>query len=401
MRLDPVSLPDLEARARDYMPHNVWDFVAGACQDGVTLRRNREMLEAICLRPRFLRDVSKRDISTTVLGHKISFPVMLAPAGGHTFVHPDGELASAKAAGAAGTIMGLSTSSTYSIEEVAAVATAPLFFQLYHCGEGLSKMLVRRAEEAGYKAIMLTVDTPLPSSKEVDIRNQWERPTGGHMGNFRGHDANKYLPPGTEISDFWERPPTIPFTFDQIPWLKSLTSLPLVIKGIRTGEDAAQCVAHGADAILCSNHGGRQVDGTLSSIETLPEIVDAVDGKAEVYFDSGIRRGSDIFKALALGARAVFIGRPIFWGLAVDGEKGVRRALEILRKELDVCMGYCGYTSLDQLDPGALILPPEMSDDVPGYIQELRALASLRDDGILTQPEFDARKKQLLNSNGR
>ncbi|MCZ6865845.1 MAG: alpha-hydroxy-acid oxidizing protein [Dehalococcoidia bacterium] len=397
MRLKALSLYDFEAQAKLAIPQNIWDFIAGGAQDHITTRRNRAALEAICLRPQFLRDVSHRDLSTTVLGHRISFPVMISPAGGHGLVHPEGDLATARAAGSAGTILNLSTSSTYSMEEVAQVATAPLWFQLYHCGEELTTMLVRRAEDAGYAAICLTVDTPLPSTKEIDTRNEFHRGTkGGDLGNFREDAIKGLLPPNSDPVDMWERPPTVPLSFSQLEWLRSLTSLPLVIKGIRTAEDARMCVENGVDGILVSNHGGRQIDSTLSSIETLPEIVRAVDDRAEVYLDSGIRRGSDVLKALALGARAVSFGRPLFWGLAMGGEEGVRQVLAILRKELDLAMGYCGATSVDQIDESILALPPNMSNGTPSYIAEIRGLASLRDDGLITNEEFEAKKRQLL-----
>ena len=396
MSQELLNLFDYEAQAQPAVPRDIWGFIAGWAQDGLTTKRNREALQAIRLRPHFLRDVTQRDLSTTILGHPISFPVMISPTGGQILIHPEGERATARAAGKAGTIMAVPTSGGYSIEEVAEVATGPLWFQVYHCGEEMTTMLVRRAEEAGYAAIVLTVDTPLPSPKEIDLRNEFRRPEGGRLGNFNIEVVKNYLPPNVDPTDFWERPPTIPLTFDQLDWLRSLTSLPLVIKGIRTAEDARSCVDHGVDGILVSNHGGRQVDATLSSIETLPEIVEAVNGRAEVYMDSGIRRGSDVLKALALGARAVFIGRPVFWGLVVAGEEGVRRVLEILRNELDLAMGYCGVTSIDQIDGSILALPPNMSNGVPSYIVEIRELASLRDEGMITQEEFETKKRQLL-----
>ena len=395
MALDPINLFDFEARAEQAIPHNIWDFIAGGAQDEITTRRNRSALEAIVLRPHFLRDVSQRDPSTTVLGQRISFPAMISPAAGHAFVHPEGELAIARAAGAAGTIMILSSGSHYSIEEVAQVATGPLWFQLYHRGKELSTMLVRRAEEAGYSAICLTVDVPLTFYKERDIRNEFQPPQDAKLGNFAGEAAMKLMG-RTEPVSLWDQPPNEQLTFDQLEWLRSLTSLPLVVKGIRTAEDARLCVENGVDALLVSNHGGRQVDSTLSSIETLPDIVEAVKGRAEVHMDSGIRRGSDVLKALALGARAVSFGRPAFWGLALGGEEGVRRVLEILRNELDTAMGYCGVTSIDQIHASLVALPPSMGGGKPSYLVELRELASLRDDGIITKEDFEAKKRQLL-----
>ncbi len=359
MRLDPINLFDFEARAKQALPKHIWDFIEAGAFDEITTRRNRAALEAIALRPRFLVNVWERDLSTTVLGQKISLPVMLAPAGSHCVAHPEGELATARAAGAAGTMMWLSTSSNYSMEDVAGVATGPLVFQLYHRGYDLTEMLVRRAEEAGYVAICLTADTPVPGPKERDIRNRYRRPQGLELGNFVGEPAMLGLVSGTDEASNWDAHYTPPLTWSELEWLRSLTSLPLVIKGIRTAEDARLCVENGVNGILVSNHGGRQIDGTLSSIETLPEIVEAVKGRAEIYMDSGIRRGTDVLRALALGARAVLIGRPLFWGLAVDGEAGVRMVLELLRQELDRAIAYCGATNVASVNRSLVALPGE------------------------------------------
>ena len=361
MRRQPLNLHDLEAHAETVLPRAIWDFIDAGAQDEVTLRRNRAAFEEITLRPRFLVDISQRDLSTTVLGESISFPVMVAPAGGHQYAHPQGELATARAAGAAGTLMALSTSSNYSMEQVADAASGPLWFQLYHRGVDLTKMLVRRAEAAGYRAICLTIDTPLPSPKERDTRNGFVRPRGIELANFVGEEAMLSLVSGTDESSEWNMPVCPPLTWSELDWLRSLTSLPLVLKGVRIAEDARAAVSHGVDGVLVSNHGGRQLDATQATIEVLPEIVDAVDGRAEVYLDSGIRRGSDVLKALALGARAVFIGRPLFWGLAWEGEAGVRLILEILRHELDMVMGYCGRTSVHDLDRSLVNLPSNIA----------------------------------------
>jgi len=395
--LDPINLYDFESRAKSTVPHNAWSYISGGSQDGLALKRNRSMLESILLRPRFLRDVRKRNLSTTILGEAIRFPVMIAPASSQTLVHPDGEIATTKAAGTAGTIMSLSTSSTKSIEEVANVASGPLWFQLFHCGREQTEDLVRRAEDSGYKAICLTVDTPIPSHKEVDVRNNWKLPPETYRGNFSHKIATNgpsRLDPG--IFEGHGKPPTIPLTFEQLPWLKSLTRLPLVIKGIRTAEDAALCVKYDIDGIVVSNHGGRQIDCTLSSIETLPEVVAAVNGKAEIYFDSGIRRGSDVIKALALGARGVLIGRPIFWGLAVNGQAGVEKVLDILYRELDLVLAYCGFTSVDQIDDAILHLPVEMEYSRIPYVEEIRGLADLHSKGLISRNEFDSKRESLL-----
>lgn len=361
MAMDPINLYDFEAQAEMVLPEPIWDFIhGGACDEMIATRRNRAALDAISLRPRFLVDVSKRDASTTVLGQRIGFPVMIAPAGNQGIAHPDAELATAKAAGEAGTVMVLSTASSFSMEEVAGVATGPLWFQLYHWRYDLTEMLVTCAEKAGYSAVCLTVDTPVPALRERDVRNRYVRPRSVQLGNLVGEQGLVGLVQGTDELYTWVPPQDVPpLTWDELVWLRSLSSLPLVIKGIRTAEDARMCVEHGVDGILVSNHGGRQVDGTLSSIETLPEIVEAVGERTEIYLDGGIRRGADVLRALALGARAVLIGRPLFWGLAVDGESGVRKVLELLQQEFDRSMAYCGVTAVDGINRGHVSIPDE------------------------------------------
>jgi isopentenyl diphosphate isomerase/L-lactate dehydrogenase-like FMN-dependent dehydrogenase len=316
----------------------------------VTTRQNRTALTSLVLRPRFLRDVQERDLTTSILGTPISFPVFVCPAGGHKIAHPEGELATARGTGKSGTIMVLNTGSNYSIEEVAQVATGPLWLQLNHHGPQLSEILVRRAEEAGFKAICLTVDSPIPVPQERSIKNRYDHPF--ERANFRGMDVQTGNP-------FAWRSQGVTLSWQEVDWLRSLTPLPLVLKGIRGPEDALLAVEHGVGGILVSNHDGRQLDMTLSSVETLPEIVAAVAGRAELYLDSGIRRGSDVLKALALGVRAVGIGRPLFWGLAVDGAEGVHGVLEILRRELDRAMAFCGQTSVREVEPHIVGFPPD------------------------------------------
>ena len=281
--------------------------------------------------------------------------MMIAPAGSHMSAHPEGEVATAKGTGMSDTLMLLSTSSSCSLEEVAEVATGPLWFQLYHRGHGFTEMLVHRAEEAGFKAICLTVDVPAPSPKERDIRNRYVRESP--LGNFRGMPNREAEASGTDETPDWDESPERIMTWKELEWLRSLTSLPLVLKGIRTGEDAHLAVEHGVEGILVSTHGGRQLDMTMGAIEMVPEIVEAAKGRAEVYVDSGVRRGSDVVKALALGARAVAIGRPLFWGLAVDGAEGVHGVLELLREEIDRCMAYCGQSNIQDLEPGLVNIP--------------------------------------------
>lgn len=347
----PINLHEFEARAQQVLDRATWEFVAGGALDELTLRRNRTAFQEITLRPRRMIDVRSRDLRTTILGEPISFPVMVAPTGVLCRAHPDGELAVARAAGEAGTLMVLGTGATKSIEEVAAVATGPLWFQLYHCGAELSEMLIRRAEAARFRAICVTVDVPLQGTgKERDRRNQFRPLVGVELANFVGERAGLGLVPGAPETSQWVRPPIQPLTWADIRWLRSLTRLPIVLKGIMTWEDARLCVEHGIDGIVVSNHGGRVTDSVAATIEVLPEVVDAVGGSCEVYLDGGVRRGSDVLKALALGARGVFIGRPVWWGLAVAGEAGVRAVLEILRRELDEAMMFCGKRSVTEID---------------------------------------------------
>ena len=359
MKPEFINLFDYEARARQILPEAIWGFIEAGAFDEITVKRNRRALDAVSLRPRLMVDIWERDLSTTVFGKSVSFPVMLAPAGCHKLAHPDGELASARAAGAAGTLMALSNSSNYSIEQVAGAATGPLWFQLSHRGYDRSELMVHRAEEAGYAAICVTVDAPVSWEKERDIRNQFARPVGMELGNYAADRAALGIQEGTPEAAAWDPGKVPPFTWSDVSWLRSITSLPLLIKGIRTAGDAHMCVEHGLDGLIVSNHGARHTDGTLSSIETLPEVVEAAGDHVEVYLDSGVRRGSDVFRALALGARGVFIGRPVFWGLAVDGEDGVRDVLEMLRSELSRAMGVCGAGRVEDINRSMVALPGE------------------------------------------
>ncbi len=351
----PFNVYEYEARAKLTLSHDFWEFIEAGAMDESTTRRNRSAFEAIKLRPRFLRDVENRKLSTTVLGTEISFPVMVSPAGGHKIAHPDGELATARGAGMSNTLMMLSTSSHYPMEEVVEAGTGPKWFQLYHRGYEITEMLVHRAEEAGFKAIVLTVDTPVPSPKERDVHNHYQNPFP--LGNFLASSEDLTAMSGTDEAPNWRPPQVPPLTWKELEWLQGLTSLPLVLKGIRTAEDAHVAVESGVNGILVSTHGGRQIDQTMGAIEMLPEIVEASKGQAEVYLDSGVRRGSDVLKALALGARAVSVGRPLYWGLAVNGAEGVHGMLEVLRRELDHDLAACGQTSVEELEPNLVSVP--------------------------------------------
>ena len=349
MTSNPVNIFEYEELARERLKKGEYDFIAGGATDEITLRRTRAVFDSIMMRPRMMVDISNRDLSTTVLGQEISLPIMLDPAGNHSAAHPDAELASARAAGAAGTVMVLSAQASRTLEEVAQAATGPIWFQQYFFKDrGLTLEMARRAEEAGYTALCLTLDAKVKPKRERNLRNNYVGPASpnfAHLGS--SNDASSFgldAPAGSrDIRD-----PAA--TWPELDWLAANTRLPLVMKGIMVGEDGKQCAEHGAKAVIVSNHGGRYLDTTFATIEVLPEVVEAVDGQIEVYLDGGIRRGSDVFKALALGARAVLIGRPLFWGLAVDGEAGLSAVLEMLREELDGTMAMCGRPTVDSID---------------------------------------------------
>ena len=389
-----LTIADYEARAREIMPRTLFDVMFGAvgAPDWLTNTRNVEALDSIKLRPRVLVDVSHRDLTTEVLGQKISLPVMLAPGGIHQRVHPEGELASARAAGSLGTIMAVGVASSFSIEEVAEVATGPLWFQLYFLRDReLTAALVSRAADAGYTALVLTVDNTLGgSSREREYTGSYVLEPGRVMKNFEGVDLAKDL-----TWDSWPEGLETGLSWPHLEWLRSITSLPLVIKGIQTAEDARLCLEHGVDAIIVSNHGGHALEGTEGTIEMLPQIADEVGDQVEVYLDSGVRRGTDVLKSLALGARAVFIGRAMFWGLAVDGELGVRRVLEILRNELDEAMALSGVTDVKNVGR-SLVVEPNEGRRSPDVVGQLEGLARLLEQGYLTCQEFESQKAKLL-----
>lgn len=344
--MEPVNVSEYEALAQARMEPGAWDFFQGGSDDEVTLRECRTAFEHIRLRPCMLVDTSKLDVSTAVLGTPVSIPVLVAPTAYHCLAHPEGECATAQGVGTARTLMIVSTFSTRSIEEIAAAASGPLWFQLYtYRGLDIPAQLVRRAEAAGYRAIVVTVDTPQLGKRERDIRNNFKLPAHVRPANVVFDEDESYIPAPTVL------------TWDSLDWLRGITSLPLLLKGVLTAEDAVMAVERGVQGIIVSNHGGRQLDTAITSIEALPEIVEAVAGRCEVYVDGGIRRGTDILKALALGARAVLVGRPVLWGLAVNGAQGVQQVLEILRAELELAMILSGRPTLASIDRSLVKLP--------------------------------------------
>jgi 4-hydroxymandelate oxidase len=349
--LNLESLADL-ARAR--LDPMLYDYIAGGAGDEWTLRENREAWARLNLLPRVLRGVSDRSLETTVLGTPIPFPALVAPMGFQGLCHAEAELATAEGTAAAGTIYVASTVSNRSLEAIAtASGGGTRWFQLYvYRDRGLTSALVDRAVAAGYAALCLTVDTPLAGHRERDHRNGLRMPAQLGLGNFpdsdgglrdSGHGAGSAL--AAYIASQWD--PGL--TWRDVEWLREISPLPVVVKGILDPRDAVLAIEHGAAAVIVSNHGARQLDGAPASITMLPAVVDAVAGRAEVLVDGGVRRGTDVLKALALGARAVLVGRPVLWGLTLGGASGVQAVLDHLRGEIDLAMALTGCRAIGEI----------------------------------------------------
>jgi L-lactate dehydrogenase (cytochrome) len=368
----PTNIGELEQRARRRLPRMVYDFIAGGAEDEVTLRANRTAFARPQLRPRAFVGVAQRDASVEVLGAALSMPLVLGPAGLAGLVHRDAELALARAAGAAGLPICLSIASSYSIEEVARVACGPLWFQLYIWRDlDLVERIVRRAQRAGYSVLVLTMDVPLVGRRERDLRNGFSAPPRLTPLNLldiarRTRWLQEYVK-GREITfqnlvgetdpsasgsagamaDYINSHLAAPgVTWETVEWLRGLWPGRLVAKGLLTAEDALKAQAAGLDGVIVSNHGGRQLDGVPATLELLPGIAAAVGERMAVLIDGGVRRGTDILKALALGADACLVARPWWWGLATGGESGVRQMIEMFRNELDIAQGLVGVPSL-------------------------------------------------------
>jgi 4-hydroxymandelate oxidase len=330
----------------------VYDYFASGAGDEVTLHANRAAFERLCVHYRVLVDVSRRDFSVELFDQKISMPVLVAPTAFHRLAHPEGELATARAAVAAGTIMVLSSLSTTRMEEVAAAAGGPLWFQLYiNKNREFTRDLVARVELAGCKALVMTVDTPEWGRRERDVRNAFHLPPGIDAVNLlpsneRG-EVFSHQGAGMGHAFGWMLDASL--TWKDVEWLCSISRLPVLLKGICRADDAARAPEHGVKGIIVSNHGGRQMDTAPATIEVLPAIVEAVAGRMPVLLDGGVRRGLDVLKAIALGASAVLVGRPVLWALAVDGQQGVQLALSLLRQELDLAMAMAGCLNLKSI----------------------------------------------------
>ena len=357
--IDILNLDSLEALARERLDPMLYDYTAGGAGDEWTLAENRVAWSRFQLLPRMLRGVSDRSLATTVLGQDVSMPVLVPPMGFQGLCHADAERATARATAAEGTIFCASTVSNESLESIAEASGGPRWFQLYvYRDKEITRGLVDRAVAAGYSALCLTVDTPLAGARERDRRNSLRMPSHLTLGNFaaehtaehhHGHGAGSAL--AQYIAARWDAG----LTWDDVSWLRSVSPVPVVVKGVLAPEDAVLAVDHGAAAVIVSNHGGRQLDSAPAGATMLRPVADAVAGRAEVLVDGGIRRGTDVLKALALGARAVLVGRPVLWGLTLDGADGVRAVLQHLRLEIDLAMALAGCRTVADIDPSLIL----------------------------------------------
>lgn len=360
----PFSYEDWESQAKASLPETAYWYIAGASGGGETMRANRAAFERVQLRHRVLNDVSIRDISTEVLGTRSAAPFLLAPVGVQGIMHPDGERAPARAAAAAGIPFTLSTVSSVTIEEIAQVmGDASRWFQLYPArSRDIAASMIRRVESSGYSAIMVTLDTPVLGWREQDLRL-------GYLPFLEGKGIANYLSDPVFRASLAKTPEDDPraaimqflgvftnpsYGWNDVDWLRSQTSLPILLKGVVHPEDARKAIDHGVDGIVVSNHGGRQLDGGIGTMDALPSVIDAVNEKMSVFLDSGVRRGADVVKALAMGARAVLVGRPYAYAMASHGEAGVRHLIRCLMAEIDLQLALCGLTSIAQIDRALL-----------------------------------------------
>ncbi len=360
----PAAISLLEQKAKETLAPPAFDYLAGGAGGEDTLRANREAFYRWRIVPRMLRDVSRRDLSVELFGARLPAPVILGPVGVQGIIHSEAEIASARAAASLGVPFTLSTVSSRSMEEVAQVAgNAPRWFQLYWGkNPDLTASMLQRAERAGYKAQVVTLDTSMLAWRERDLQHAYlPFLLGQGLANYFSDPVFRgLLPqppeqnPAAAIQLWGSLFSNTELTWSDIPFLRKHTALPIILKGILHAGDAARAMDAGVDAVIVSNHGGRQVDGAIAALDALPTIVREVNGRVPVLFDSGIRRGGDVFKALALGAKAVLLGRLYMYGLAVAGEQGVREVLLNLVADLDLTLALSGYSSCAELDAAAL-----------------------------------------------
>uniref|UniRef100_A0A3Q7FXP1 (S)-2-hydroxy-acid oxidase n=1 Tax=Solanum lycopersicum TaxID=4081 RepID=A0A3Q7FXP1_SOLLC len=385
---EPVNVNEFQELARQALPKMYYDYYTGGAEDQHTLKENVEAFSRIIIRPRILVDVSKIDMSTTILGHKTSAPIMIAPTAMHKLAHHEGEVATARGAAACDIIMGLSYMSTCTVEEIASSCNA------VYKRRDITALMVHRAEKNGFGAIILTADTPRLGRREADIKNKLAiilcavvlqsylvlikkekshncRMIAPQLKNFEGLISTEYVSDkGSNIEALAAVTFDASLCWKDIEWLKSITKLPILIKGVLTSEDAIKAIEAGVAGIIVSNHGARQLDYAPATISVLEEVipyvadmfnvvVHAVQGKVPVFFDGGVRRGTDIFKALALGAKAVLIGRAVIYGLAAKGEVGVKQVIQMLRDELELTMALSGCCSVEDITRNHVITEKE------------------------------------------
>ncbi|MGQ0466211.1 MAG: alpha-hydroxy acid oxidase [Sporichthyaceae bacterium] len=350
-----MDLDALEATARERLSPLAYDYFAGGSDDELTLADNVAAWRRIRLRPRVLRDVSVVDTSTTVLGTPVSMPILVAPTAYQRLACDEGEPANARGTAAAGTLLVVSTLATVRLEDVAAAAPeSPRWMQIYlQRDRGATVELVERAVAAGYRALVLTVDLPVAGHRRRDERNGFTLPPGMTVANL-GLSHPEMPDGGSALAQHVLTDFTAAMTFDDVAWLVSASPLPVLVKGVLRADDAVACIEAGAAGVIVSNHGGRQLDGAIAGADALPEVVAAIGSRAEVYVDGGIRAGTDVLKALAMGARAVLVGRPVLWGLATGGAAGVEAVLNSLRDELARAMALCGAPTILDLTPDLL-----------------------------------------------
>ena len=348
---DPLNLREYAPRGQAGLSEMAWGYYAGGADDEITLRENELAWERARLHYRILADVANRSSATHVLGHEISLPVIAAPTAFHRMADDEGEVATVRATTGAGTAMVLSSLSTVDVEEVTAAATGPVFFQLYlYRDREVSRDLIRRVEAAGCKGIVLTVDAPIWGNRESDVRDHFSLPENMEIRNLMADQTLSFSSQeGSGLADFCNTHLDPGLRWEHVEWLRETTDLPIVVKGVCRPDDAVHAVNAGVAGLIVSNHGGRQLDTSPATFEVLPSVCEAVDGRAEVWVDGGIRRGTDVIKALAAGATTALIGRPILWGLAARGEAGVAHIWSMLHAEFDRAMALCGCANVDQI----------------------------------------------------
>lgn len=357
--VDPVALvtvEDYEKAAKRVLPKMAYDYYRSGADEERTLKANRKAFRNYEVWYRVLVDVSQIDTSATILGQKVASPILIAPTAYHKLAHPEGESATARAAAEAGTIMTVSTLATTRLEDVASASTGPKWFQLYvHKDRDLTSSLVKRAEQSGYKAIVLTVDAPVLGRRLADHRNQFVLPEGLAMENLAESDVAPTEPQGSMLAEYVGTRHDASLSWTDLDHIKSLSGLPLLIKGIVRPDDARRAVDAGVDGIIVSNHGGRQLDGAPAAIDALVAVAAEVKGETTLLMDGGIRSGVDVLKAIALGAGAVLVGRPVLWGLAVAGQAGVLAVLQGLNEELVTAMKLAGCPDVASIDESLIV----------------------------------------------